>query len=52
MRGLGGNDTYFVDSLADRVDESVAGSGGKDIVRSSLASVSRTQSALRERWNT
>jgi serralysin len=39
MRGLGGNDTYVVDNAGDVVDESVAGSGGTDTVRSALVSI-------------
>lgn len=38
LRGLGGNDTYVVGS-GDTVDESVAGSGGSDNVRSSTTSI-------------
>lgn len=34
--GLGGNDTYYVSSTADVVDESVAGSGGTDTVSSTI----------------
>ncbi len=37
MRGLAGNDTYVVDNAGDVVDESAAGSGGADTVRSSVA---------------
>ena len=37
MRGGGGNDIYIVDNSGDVVDESVAGSGGTDEVRSSVS---------------
>jgi Ca2+-binding RTX toxin-like protein len=37
MRGVGGNDTYIVDDADDVVDESVAGSGGIDLVMSSVS---------------
>ena len=37
MRGLGGNDTYFVDNPGDVVDESVAGSGGVDLVYATVS---------------
>ena len=37
MRGVGGNDTYFVDHAGDVVDESQAGSSGTDEVRSSIS---------------
>ena len=36
MRGLGGDDTYFVDDLNDVVDETFAGSSGADTVSSSV----------------
>ena len=36
MRGMGGNDTYVVDNAGDVVDESVMGSSGTDLVRSSV----------------
>ncbi|MBX3576074.1 MAG: calcium-binding protein [Rhizobiaceae bacterium] len=36
LRGRGGNDIYRVDSVADLVDESVAGSGGVDTVLSTV----------------
>jgi Ca2+-binding RTX toxin-like protein len=34
MVGLGGNDTYVIDDVNDEIDETVAGSGGDDLVRS------------------
>ena len=34
MRGLGGDDTYYIDSADDIVDESLAGSSGIDTVHS------------------
>jgi Ca2+-binding RTX toxin-like protein len=37
MRGVAGNDTYILDNVGDIVDESFAGSGGSDTVRSNLA---------------
>ena len=37
LRGGAGNDTYVVDNAGDVVDESVAGSGGVDTVRSSVS---------------
>jgi serralysin len=37
MRGGAGNDTYIVDNAGDVVDESVPGSSGIDLVRSSLS---------------
>ncbi len=37
MRGRGGNDVYYVDNSGDIVDESAAGSGGVDTVRSSIS---------------
>lgn len=37
MRGMGGNDLYIVDNVNDLVDESVAGSGGSDTVRSTIS---------------
>ena len=37
MRGDAGNDTYVVDNAGDVVDESVAGSDGIDLVRSSVS---------------
>lgn len=36
MRGGAGGDVYYVDNPGDVVDESVAGAGGVDVVRSSL----------------
>lgn len=36
MRGGAGADTYMVDNVGDVVDESVAGSGGTDLVQSSI----------------
>ncbi|MEI8716341.1 hypothetical protein [Mesorhizobium sp. ISC11] len=37
MRGGAGNDTYIVDTIGDIVDESVAGSDGTDLVKSSIS---------------
>ncbi|MGO4566500.1 Ig-like domain-containing protein [Rhizobium sp. 2YAF20] len=37
MQGGAGNDTYVVDNLNDTVDESTAGAGGIDTVRTSLS---------------
>lgn len=37
LRGGAGNDTYVIDTSADTVDESPAGSNGADIVRSSVS---------------
>ncbi len=37
MRGGAGNDIYVVDNAGDVIDESVAGSGGTDEVRSSIS---------------
>lgn len=34
MLGLGGNDTYVVDDVNDEINETFAGSGGDDLVRS------------------
>ena len=36
MRGMGGSDTYVVDHAGDVADESVVGSTGNDLVRSSV----------------
>ncbi|TIM14916.1 MAG: hypothetical protein E5Y74_32625, partial [Mesorhizobium sp.] len=50
MRGGAGDDTYVVERTTDTVDESVAGSGGTDTVRSSvtfsLANASRVLGAV------
>ncbi|WP_192357609.1 beta strand repeat-containing protein [Mesorhizobium mediterraneum] len=50
MRGGAGDDTYIVERTSDTVDESVAGSGGTDTVRSSvtfsLANASRVLGAV------
>jgi Ca2+-binding RTX toxin-like protein len=45
MRGLAGNDTYYVDNAGDIVDESAAGSGGTDWVVSAL-SINLSDAAL------
>ncbi|MGL5008579.1 MAG: calcium-binding protein, partial [Paracoccaceae bacterium] len=37
MRGMAGDDDYFVDDLGDVVDESVTGSGGVDEVNASIS---------------
>lgn len=37
MRGGAGNDTYVVDDHGDVVDESIAGGGGIDLIRSSVS---------------
>jgi Ca2+-binding RTX toxin-like protein len=37
MRGGAGGDTYIVDNAGDIVDESIAGSGGADLVKSSVS---------------
>lgn len=36
LRGLAGNDTYFVDDVTDIVDENFAGSGGQDQIYTSV----------------
>lgn len=47
MVGLLGNDTYYIDTLGDLVDESVSGSGGYDVVRSSTISINLNSTSIK-----